>query len=109
MLKRHLRGTRMDATAYLDMMGFDFIAEVEFRVTYWGCKAQTYGPPENCYPAEGPEWEVDAIYLRDDRVGRIGPEFEATGALLDVLAECDAVTEAIEREIADGQLDYDDY
>ncbi len=24
-----------------------------------GCAAQLYGPPENCYPAEGPEFEFD--------------------------------------------------
>jgi hypothetical protein len=30
-------------------------AEIDYCVTSYGCPAQTYGPPENCYPAEGPE------------------------------------------------------
>lgn len=28
--------------------------EVEIKVWSWGCAAQTYGPPESCYPAEPP-------------------------------------------------------
>jgi hypothetical protein len=31
---------------------------VRYRVTSWGCAAQTYGPPEDCYPAEPIEIEV---------------------------------------------------
>ncbi len=30
---------------------------VTVTCTYPGCAAQLYGPPENCYPAEGPEFE----------------------------------------------------
>jgi len=28
--------------------------------------AQLSGPPENCYPAEGPEWEVTGISLNHE-------------------------------------------
>lgn len=34
---------------------------IHFEVTSPGCPAQTFGPPENCYPAEGPEWEITGI------------------------------------------------
>ena len=51
---------------YLDMMGFEWVVEIDYRVTSYGCPAQTYGPPENCYPAEGPEWEIESITLYRD-------------------------------------------
>ena len=41
----------------------EFDAAVEVNVVSYGCPAQTYGLPENCFPAEGPEWEVEATYV----------------------------------------------
>lgn len=38
-------------------------AGFEIRVAYRGRPAQTYGPPERCYPAEDHEWEVDGVEL----------------------------------------------
>lgn len=106
----------------LTFMGFDFIADVDYRVTSYGCPAQTYGPPESCYPEEGPEWEIESIVLSRDiplnaeqhRLVKIGhrftPEFEATGALFDCLANLGKVNEAIcEAICTDGPPDYDDY
>lgn len=43
--------------------------EVEVVVVYTyspGHPGQLYGPPENCYPPEGAEAEVEAVYLKDD-------------------------------------------
>ncbi len=39
--------------------------EVEFylKLTDRGRPAKIYGPPEDCYPAEAPEWELDSIVL----------------------------------------------
>lgn len=34
---------------------------IHFEVTSPGHAAQTYGPPERCYPAEAPEWEITGI------------------------------------------------
>lgn len=34
------------------------VLDVEFKITSDGCAAQTYGPAENCYPAEPPEFEI---------------------------------------------------
>lgn len=87
---------------YLNFMGEDFVADVDYRVTYWGCAAKLYGPPENCWPAEAPEWEVESIVLMWDRPGGLGAEFEATGALFDHLASLDAITDSICEEVSDG-------
>lgn len=40
--------------------------EVEIAVHSWGCSAQTYGPPESCYPAEGAEVEIIDAWLLSD-------------------------------------------
>ncbi len=37
--------------------GLQWEVSVTVACTYPGCAAQFYGPPENCYPAEGPEFE----------------------------------------------------
>jgi hypothetical protein len=37
--------------------------EFEYSVGSWGCAAQTYGPPENCYPAEGMEIELGEAWM----------------------------------------------
>ena len=36
---------------------FEILAR--YTVHNWGCPAQTYGPSENCFPAEGVELELD--------------------------------------------------
>lgn len=46
---------------FIQIAGFDAELRVEFTVTSWGCPAQLYGPPENCWPAEDPEFEIDEI------------------------------------------------
>ena len=38
---------------------------MEIAVGSWGCSAQTYGPPETCYPAEGMECWVKSAWLTD--------------------------------------------
>lgn len=38
------------------------LVEVEIAVNNWGCSAQTYGPAEDCYPAEGIEVELLNAY-----------------------------------------------
>ena len=42
--------------------------EITIRCTALGTPAQLSGPPENCYPAEGPEFELETIaYIHEDR------------------------------------------
>jgi hypothetical protein len=40
--------------------------ELEIAVHTWGCPAQTYGPPETCFPAEGPEVEIVGAWLLEE-------------------------------------------
>ncbi len=98
-------GTGCGAFASLDIVGFDFIACIDFHITSWGCDARTYGPPEDCYPAEGPEYEIDAIMLREDFPGALGPAWEATGAMFDVLANLPAVVDAIDEAISEARCE----
>ena len=41
----------------------EFDAAVDITVTSYGSPAQTSGPPEYCDPGEGPEWEVEGVYV----------------------------------------------
>jgi len=77
------------------IMGFDFIADIDWTLTYPGCPARTYGPPEDCYPAEDPEWEINSITLHRDTYGDLGPGFEATGELFYLLTKSRRIDEAI--------------
>ena len=51
-------------TALLDDRETEIV--VEIAVHSWGCAAQTYGPPENCYPAEPPEVEIIDAWLLEE-------------------------------------------
>ena len=50
-----MQGELMLPTAFDDTLQWE--VSVTVTCTYPGCTAQLYGPPENCYPAEGPEFE----------------------------------------------------
>jgi hypothetical protein len=59
-----------ESTQYAELPFKGDYEEIEFVVTL-KCTAQstpgqTYGPPEQCWPAEAPEFEVDNIHFRDD-------------------------------------------
>ena len=45
--------------------------EPEFKFTMncvsRGCKAQLYGPPEDCYPADAAEFELDTVHAFDSK------------------------------------------
>ncbi len=94
----------------LNFMGEEFIADVDYRVTYYGAPAQGPSYCSGGEPAEGPEWEIEYIALRRDYLDGFGPEFEATGALFHHLANLDKISDAISEEICeDGppEPDYD--
>lgn len=92
------------AQAYFNWMGIDVEATVDFDITHYG------SPPIIDYvnggdPGEDPEWEINQIILREDRYGDLGPEFEATGKLFDVLCLNgrieDAILEEVNEDISD--------
>ena len=64
-----------------DLVICEFDAAVDVKVLSYGCPAQTYGPPEHCYPAEGPEWEMEAVYVE-------GREKDEEGKFFSKLVEC---------------------
>ena len=56
--------------------GAELTAEVD--CTYGGCEAKLYGPPENCYPAEGPEFDCSAVVCEAPLLNEEGDEIPGT-------------------------------
>jgi len=90
-------------------MGHDFILDIDWTLTHRGSPARTYGPPEDCDPGSDPEWDINTIHMQHDMPGELGPAFEATGSLFDVLASLRAVDDAILQYIWEYEEDEDDY
>lgn len=72
---------------------------VEISVSSWGCAAQTYGPAENCYPAEGLECEIVKAWLKADEDKADAPTITLT----------DAERERIEIDFAENPPEDDGY
>lgn len=88
-------------STYINFMGFDFLLEVDFDITYRGCRA-TYWDI-----AEDPEWEIENIVMRLDGTGA---PFEATGKLFECLAESRQMDAAILKYLDDtNDLDWLEY
>lgn len=49
--------------------------------------AQTYGPPENCYPAEGGEITITSVWRKADEDMPKAPEFTLTDEEISVLEQ----------------------
>ena len=56
-----------ESNQYVEVITGDHGTEIGFCLTLncvnRGTPAQTYGPAENCYEAEGAEFELDSIHL----------------------------------------------
>ena len=63
----------------VDLMGFDFYVTLEIEVTSWGCPAKISPPPEYCWPAEAPEWNVVSLELQRDEPEGLGPAWSIDG------------------------------
>lgn len=76
--------------------------EVEIAVNNWGCPAQTYGPAENCFPAEAMEVEIIDAWLLEEANRSDAP------SILPSLT--DAERERIELEFCENppEMDYGD-
>lgn len=103
---------------YRTFRGKDCVIEFDYKITSNGCPAQTYGPPENCYPAEPMEYEIKEIIgvhedLLDLLGSAVGQDMKITAAERDELMEwletSDTVYNKIsEDEASDGWDYYDD-
>jgi hypothetical protein len=60
-----------------DPVEADVIVYFDARMTSPGCKAQTYGDPSNCWPAEAPEFELTFSEVEFDG----GPPDDAPASL----------------------------
>lgn len=92
--------------AYINFMGHEFEAEIEYNVTDPGGKAiidYNHGGD----PGWDPEWDIEAIYLCEDKGwSDLGPTFEATGKLFSVLANSQKINDAIINDIVSSEYDY---
>jgi hypothetical protein len=59
----HLRPTRPAPGTNTLTTKWELPIEVTWRITYRGRPARLYGPPEDCYEAEPPEYEIDRILI----------------------------------------------
>jgi len=77
--------------------------DLDYRVTAkvsGGSPGRTYGPPENCYPPEDPEVEIDEV--RGDWYGSPAfPELEGVAERDDSLLD-EIIMQASEDEVADA-------
>ena len=95
----------------INFMGYDFCADVDYRVSYRGHKAPAYGPPKQDFPPDSVEWDIERIVISRDiplteeqhqlvnRGHHFTPPFEATGAFFDYLAANERINDAICEEI----------
>lgn len=48
-------------TRHTYITGYELTIKTEYHITYRGRPARLYGPPEDCYEAEPPEFEIDRV------------------------------------------------
>ena len=93
------------ATAYLPIMGIDFVATIYFDVTLWGSPA-VIDYNNGGDPGWPPEWEISSITLtRDDHEIDDPPKFDATGALLESLCQTQKIIDAVDDAVANLEID----
>lgn len=64
-----------------DFLICEFEGAFDINVISYGHAAKTWGLPEDCYPEEGPEWEVEATYISI-------AEKDEKGKLVEKMVEC---------------------
>jgi hypothetical protein len=70
-----------------------------------GCAAQLYGPPENCYPAEAAEFELDSVAVLD---GESNPHIISVDILANIVGR-ELADKLVEKAIEDAQENMEDY
>ena len=75
--------------------------EAEFQLTLnctaSGCAAQIWGPPENCYPAEAAEFELESVHVLDDE----GKPVKISAEILEAVVG----KEAFQQMISDAEIE----
>lgn len=54
-------------TDYIEINGVDFECEIEYSYIP-GDPGKLYGPPEDCYPPEAPEIEIDVLKITNGKI-----------------------------------------
>src|SRR5271157_149412 len=86
-------------TIGLRILDRDYIAECEVSITHKSTPGRFYGPPEDCYPAEGPEWELVGVTIYEDPPGKEPIALECPKWLADAIYSSDKLAEEVcERE-----------
>ena len=101
-----------EVQVYVNFMGEDFLAYVEYEVTYKGHPGTRPSMSDPGDPPEGPEWNVTNIILCRGDSGDEGPPYEVpAGAMFNVLANLTRVDDAIIEAIQESRYDRyrDDY
>jgi len=108
MSRYHLRSNRPDpdgtTETWINFMGREFVVELEWSISSYGSAPSFYDP------GDGPDFDIDRIWLRENREDEstcaaddFGPAFEVTGKLFQVICNqtriCDDVYNSILRTI----------
>lgn len=78
----------------IELMGEDFLVTIEFafipgRPMSWCRSIGIWDPPEP------DEFEIESIVLQRDESGRLGAPWELDGSMFEVIADLDAVQNAM--------------
>ena len=78
-----------EATAYFYMMDTEFCATIQYEIINYGSKGSFYSPPE------GPDYDIERIWLSRDEYNNEGPKWEVTGEQLWLLCGSEKINEAV--------------
>lgn len=92
-----------------NIFGYDLIIHFDYVITYAGCPAKTYGPPEDCYPAEPMEYEITLTGVAFDTPEEKNKYLELPKWLHDIILEWLYDSDRVHEQIKeDGENSCDD-
>ena len=69
-MRHSIKGHTGSVYISANVLDKDCLIYFDYTITNEGCEAQTYGPPEKCYPAEDMDYEISNVTLSLDQVGK---------------------------------------
>lgn len=87
--------------------GEEFEIEVKWSLFGKYVPAKLYGPPEDCYPAEYPEFEIEAVTLTEFGKVFALSEDDLTEAGVDLEALGEEVQEEVSEDFDEPEPDWD--